>query len=419
MAPCKYNPGASPLPFINLLLKLFEGDEEMAAYYCMMHGLDLVGEIIKKNFTESGEPDTAKSSLRDIQKAVHGETENEGCGYSHETDAETFSEAASRREFRPELVDMRACRCCFLNEGDESMRLDEATLKRISGGDSISARKPYMVNKVTYKPKFKTHLLTNTIPRVNQKNKATLERIEIVEFKLRFLGQDKYEAEKKTDKNVRLIDTNVKKLIADEDFVSGVLNALLAGLEYYYAFGWFTPERVKVNTQEYMDSVNTIRRFADNYCVFDGVSDVIRSEVYAEFKKFLDEEGVEEGYMTKPSTFYKEFFKILCEKLPMMNPKDLDIKKMTHGPCRDYHCWHGTRLKTIEEWDSELPKMDNTFYRTIWGYIRAKPGATLEELRNMSKLNIEIVKGVAMKIVADGEADIYNNGFYLKHSVQR
>lgn len=94
---------------------------------------------------------------------------------------DTFMAKRNRGDIREDLVALEGARFVLTSEANANDELDIALLKRMTGGDAISARGGYeKVRSMT--PTWKIIMLTNSRPRVTDPDFAVWRRVEVVPF---------------------------------------------------------------------------------------------------------------------------------------------------------------------------------------------------------------------------------------------
>src|ERR1035438_4827060 len=119
-----------------------------------------------------------------------------------------------------DLAALAGVRFVSATESKEGRRLDEAKIKQITGGDTVTAR---FLNKefFEFRPEFKIWLATNHRPTIKGTDDGIWRRIRLVPFAVQI-------PEDKVDQRLR------GKLVAE---ASGILNWMIAGLEDYRSGG--------------------------------------------------------------------------------------------------------------------------------------------------------------------------------------
>jgi hypothetical protein len=343
-------------------------------------------------------------------KSIFGNSKDGG--YAFETDIKTFSDKKAASDTNGEIVDMFGARIVWANEASDTLKIDEELMQQISGDDEISGRKPYMPSAIHYKPQFNVTLVTNEIPYINQKKKAMLSRIEVLRFRLRFLAPDKYEAEK-NNPNARLIDID-RKLIESPEFLSGMFNLLLAGLEWFYLYGWFVPERVKQDTKDYINEMENVKRFCDKHIIFEWDNTIRRTDLYDGYEAKMKCDGWDKGFITRPKNFYEEFLKILMAVYPDKKIDELDIERVTYGANNGYRCFAGCRFKTDLDWGVKS-RIDKVHKDNVVDYIKASNGVTKIDICKKLNLHGDIVQQIIDDLMERKELDVYDNKYYVKY----
>jgi len=90
---------------------------------------------------------------------------------------------------RNDLARLHRARLVTAAESGEGRRLDEATVKEITGGDVIAARFLYGEH-FEYAPRFKLVLVTNHRPKVDGDDDAIWRRLRLVPFEQSFEGRE-------------------------------------------------------------------------------------------------------------------------------------------------------------------------------------------------------------------------------------
>jgi P4 family phage/plasmid primase-like protien len=118
----------------------------------------------------------------------------------------------------PEIADKRYIRYLSMSEPEATERFQSSKIKKISGNDEIQARQLYCKGE-RWKPQFTPFCLCNDIPTLNAIDRATLDRIDIIEFKNQFVDEIEYVDKAKTQQkhiNHRQKDTELASIIQDD-----------------------------------------------------------------------------------------------------------------------------------------------------------------------------------------------------------
>jgi putative DNA primase/helicase len=148
-------------------------------------------------------------------------------------------------------MDLLGARLVVVSETDEGRRLAEATMKRLTGGDTIRARRMRQ-DFVEFDPSHTALLITNHLPQVSGDDPAIWRRIRVVPFDVVIP-----EPERDAELDERLA------LAAD-----AVLSWAVAGWQDYQDRGGLdAPESVRRATDTYQRDSDAIGRFIAECCV--------------------------------------------------------------------------------------------------------------------------------------------------------
>lgn len=110
--------------------------------------------------------------------------------YATAADSSTFTTAASDRAARSDLARLRGARLVTADEIDAGAQLAESLVKRLTGGDRITARFLYN-DEFEFKPVLKLWLTVNHLPRVQGDDFAIWRRLQVIPFDKRIQRPDK------------------------------------------------------------------------------------------------------------------------------------------------------------------------------------------------------------------------------------
>jgi P4 family phage/plasmid primase-like protien len=179
----------------------------------------------------------------------------------------------------PHLMQLLGTRLGFVDESENGAKLNEAIVKSITGGGTISAR-PLYGDIVNFEPTFHIFLLTNYKPEINV-SIALRRRILLIPFEAQFVSQDKYD---RNNLKHRLGDKSIEeKLINKKD---ELLVWLVHGSMRYFKEGLDDiDDTIQNATNEYMEENDDIGNFIKEYCILDKNSFTYHSEIYQLFRQ--------------------------------------------------------------------------------------------------------------------------------------
>jgi putative DNA primase/helicase len=150
------------------------------------------------------------------------------------------------------LAELKGVRFVSMSETKSQDVLEEATVKQITGSDTISARAPYG-RPFTYRPEFKLWMSTNHRPNIADGSEAIWDRIRLIPFEQRFEGED---ADPKLPEKLR------KEL-------PGILAWAVRGCVEWGKGGLGTAGAVEEATREYRDDMDFFAAFIAEECEED------------------------------------------------------------------------------------------------------------------------------------------------------
>lgn len=181
--------------------------------------------------------------------------------------------------------------------GDEvqvGYRWDVATIKNLTGGDTITAKKLYK-DKYTFKPQCTVIIAGNTKPGVLGVDVAIRERMVLVPFERTF---SKGEA-----------DAKLKEVLREREGEK-VLRWAIEGARKYLVDGLKIPARVQLLSEEYLDDVDLFLRFVENCCVREEKVFTPSKVLYNVYKLWAEDQGLKLiGQRTLTSSLEERGFK--------------------------------------------------------------------------------------------------------------
>lgn len=154
---------------------------------------------------------------------------------------------------RSDVARLRGVRLVMLTETAEGRALDEALVKSLTGGDTVTARKLYR-DFEEFKPEAVFVLATNHRPRVEDTSHAMWRRLRLVPFTVTIPADEQ---------NPNL----ARELIREEG--AGILRWLIDGALAWQRDGLRAPDVVMVATATYRSAEDLVGRFVEDRCEID------------------------------------------------------------------------------------------------------------------------------------------------------
>lgn len=197
--------------------------------------------------------------------------------YAKTVPMETFLMAYGERH-PTELANLRGARLVTANETEEGKRWNESLLKRVTGGEQISAR--FMRQDLwEFTPECKILLSGNHKPSLRTVDEAISRRIVLIPFAVTIPAEER-------DKN--LLD----KLKAE---AGGILAWLIEGATLWARSGIALPEAVRAATAEYLADEDLMERWLQECCFVAKDASARVLDLFNSWKAFCDQNGEHPG----------------------------------------------------------------------------------------------------------------------------
>lgn len=147
-------------------------------------------------------------------------------------------------------MDLMGRRLVVVTETDEGRRLAEATMKRLTGGDTIRARRMRQ-DFIEFEPSHTAVLVTNHLPAVSGDDPAVWRRIRVVPYDVVIAEGDR--------------DPQLGERL--QQAAEEILSWCIAGWSEYRRIGLAEPDAVLAATGEYQADSDAVGRFIADECV--------------------------------------------------------------------------------------------------------------------------------------------------------
>jgi len=219
------------------------GDNELAAYLQRALGYALIGACYEKAFWFGyGPPDGAKSTLLGVIGQVLGE-------YHVSAEPTTWMVQSNLGGNRGDITRLRGARLVTSLEIRPGQRFDEALVKKVTGGDSLSYSAKYK-DEISFAPTFALWMGANDRPTIRDDDDGMWSRMRCVPFTN---PVPKHEQ-----------DTQLRAKLTSADHAPAVLRWLVEGCLAYQRDGLGECVAVANATREYRDNMNQASGFVDD-----------------------------------------------------------------------------------------------------------------------------------------------------------
>ena len=235
-----YNPEARAWRWERFLTEVFEPHPELVPYMQRLLGYGITGRTSEQIVALLvGKGANGKSVLTDTLAALFDEI-------TVTTPFSTF-EARPAGSIPSDIAALAGARLVMASEGEAGAPMAEATLKRITGGDRITARFLHR-DFFTYTPQFLLCLATNFDPNVKSADHGLWRRLKKIPFDRTF-GKDEQ-------------DPHLSQKLRKE--AEGILAFIVKGAQLWYESGLQEPESVRASTEQYKLNSDPLSEFLSN-----------------------------------------------------------------------------------------------------------------------------------------------------------
>jgi len=267
VAGCGYDPDATSPVFDTFLSEILP-DPDTRDFVARIFGHALVGKVIEHLlpiFTGAGL--NGKSTLVDTAAAAFGDY-----GIAVEPDL-LVERPSSHTTGQADLLGVRLAVC---SETDDGRRLAAATVKRLTGGDKMRARR-MRENNIEWSPSHTAVMITNHKPVVAGDDPALWRRLRIVPF----------------DTVIAVPNTGMKDQLALE--LPAVLAWIVAGHSRWHTDGLAEPDAVTAATSAYQASSDALGRFFEERIYPTTSGSVGARDLFQAWSSWCREVGEEAG----------------------------------------------------------------------------------------------------------------------------
>ena len=241
MAPIDYDPDTKqPKTWLNYLNDVFDSNTDLIDYIQKLTGYILTGGIAEqKMFYLLGKSGAnGKSVFLDTLQNILGD-------YATTADSSVFTK--NTLQIRNDIARLRGKRLVVLNELTDDARMDETAIKRITGGDIMTAR---FLNQETFEfvPSCKIVIASN-YQFADTGTTAFWRRVRVVRFDVSFLGRE---------------NKSLKSELRAE--YNQIFTWMVQGAVRYYIEGLNDITDVVHATKTMHAAMSPIRRFVEETC---------------------------------------------------------------------------------------------------------------------------------------------------------
>ena len=260
LAPVSFDGSAGCPLWIDFLKRVLGNDPELLSFVQRACGYTLSAETSEHVlFLLYGTGANGKSTFIETMLALLGD-------YGRPTEFRTLLDQGNSHGVRNDLAALVGVRLVTAVEVGEGKQLDEAVVKQVTGGDTITARKLFQ-EFFDFKPRFKLWLAANYKPEIRGVDEAIWRRVLLVPFEVTIPPQER--------------DHELGRKLRAE--LPGILAWAVEGLRAWRKYGLQPPQRVIAATAEYRHEQDLLADFLEARCIIGAGHFVVTSDLNAAY----------------------------------------------------------------------------------------------------------------------------------------
>jgi putative DNA primase/helicase len=253
--------------FLDFLHRIFQGKPDVIAYMRRIIGYCLTGRTdAQVLFFFYGIGANGKSTLLRVVELLVG------TDLAKQTPPETLMAQAQGNKPTNDVARLQGVRVVLSNEVEDGSWLAEATVKQLTGGDTITARFLYR-EFFEFKPEFKIIIAGNHKPVIRGTDHGIWRRIQVVAFPVIIPSEER--------------DPLLPKKLEAE--LSGILSWAIKGCLEWQKMGLQAPASVAEAVEDYREEMDVLGHFMADCCLL-GAGHTIRAmtlyQRYSEWAKW-------------------------------------------------------------------------------------------------------------------------------------
>jgi putative DNA primase/helicase len=269
MAGVRFDATASCPTWKKFISEVTNGDSNLAGFLQRSCGIALSGDVSEQVlWLHYGEGRNGKSTLLNVLTELLGT-------YAGPAPMELLLvKGRNGKEVETQFATLAGKRLVTTVEADSGVRFSEATVKLLTGGDTVLARRLYE-DAWPVRPSWKLHVAANHKPLVRGQDEGIWRRLMLTPWLRRFEGQA-------DDKRLK------EKLLAE---LPGILNWCLAGFVQWRSKGLMPPANVLAATKEYRGENDVLGIWLEECCVKEANAVAEAGALYRSFRAWTEDRG--------------------------------------------------------------------------------------------------------------------------------
>lgn len=270
----EYNPNATCPRWEKFLNEIFQEDAALIDYFQRAVGYSLSNDTTEQvMFILLGNGRNGKSVLLNILNEVFG-------SYAMNIQPQTIAIKSGAQSANQDIARLKGARFVTTTEPNRGMKLDEGTVKQITGGDTVTARFLYG-KEFEFKPEFKLWMATNYKPIISGTDEGIWRRMVLIPFGY-MIPDDK-------------VDKKLTFKLKEE--LSGILNWCLEGYHKWKEHGLSEePLIIAEQRHDYRSEMDLIERFLIENCITESHREEKFSDLWVDFTEWVKDSKEYDGY---------------------------------------------------------------------------------------------------------------------------
>jgi putative DNA primase/helicase len=170
----------------------------------------------------------------------------------------------------PDIVALKGKRLAFANETTDGRRLDDARVKELTGGDTLSGRPVHGKHNVTFSPTHKLVMVGNHKPTITDLSQGMWRRVVLIPFEVTIPEHSR----------------DPKLLVKLQAEAPGILNRMLAGLNLWRANGLQIPDQIRAATTEYRNEMDIVLGWLEDCCTVAPEKSCVQTQLYESYRQW-------------------------------------------------------------------------------------------------------------------------------------
>lgn len=279
LAPVYYNRAAHCPLWLQFLDKVFAGDAAMIDSIQRVLGYALTGDTREQNFViAQGGGSNGKSTLFQAVARILGD-------YALEIEPTTIMVQKQER-MAVDIADLFNVRFVVTAESNDTQRLDEAKMKKMTGGEQLTGERKFE-HPFKFWPQFKLFLATNHLPEIRNTDNGIWRRVVTIPFDVAFWKEGEGTGAPELKADLQLSE----KLKAE---YSGILTWLVEGCLKWQKDGLTWPQKVRAKKEAYRQDQDVLGQFLADCCIVGEAFQVAAKDLNTAYDHWRQENNLKE-----------------------------------------------------------------------------------------------------------------------------